>query len=136
MARAVGTVARRAFLAGTIGITAGTLLPRRARAAKRTLRVTSIRGRNSYMTYPLTDFAERVDKKTNGEIAVQFAGGPEVLTPDQQPVAVANGLFDMAQVITSFYANAMPESGALQSGPTTTSAALRKSGAFAAYDEI
>jgi TRAP-type C4-dicarboxylate transport system substrate-binding protein len=51
---------------------------------------------------------DEVRKGSKGELAIEFVGGPDVMTPFDQAMAVKRGVFQMAVVPASFYIPLVP----------------------------
>lgn len=56
---------------------------------------------------------KKVEEATNGEVKVEWVGGPESLPPKDQFEAVRNGLIDVAFSTNAYYGNIMPVSNSL-----------------------
>ncbi|MFC2013937.1 TRAP transporter substrate-binding protein DctP [Chloroflexota bacterium] len=54
-------------------------------------------------------FAERVAERTNGEIVIDYLGGPEVTPALEQPEALVSGVVDMLKIPCSYYRSLLPE---------------------------
>jgi TRAP-type transport system periplasmic protein len=54
-------------------------------------------------------FIDAVNKAGKGEVRIDFVGGPEVAPPQQQPVALRNGLFDILFGPCAYYLGLFPE---------------------------
>jgi TRAP-type transport system periplasmic protein len=51
---------------------------------------------------------DEVKKRSKGELVIEFVGGPDVMTPFDQAMAVKRGVFQMAVVPASFYIPLVP----------------------------
>jgi TRAP-type C4-dicarboxylate transport system substrate-binding protein len=133
-------IARRRFVwsaaAGTLVALAarpGRLL---AQNAKVTWRYVAFAPRNGVFTAPFAEFERQVKERTNGEMQIAFAGGPEAIGPFQAVEAVSKGVFQIALTSANFYASSLPEALALLSGNSLPIQAVRASGAFQLIDEL
>jgi TRAP-type C4-dicarboxylate transport system substrate-binding protein len=54
-------------------------------------------------------FIDAVNKAGQGSVRIDFVGGPEVAPPQQQPVALRNGLFDILFGPCAYYLGLFPE---------------------------
>ena len=79
-------------------------------------------------------FVDDVNKKGKGVVHIKFIGGPEVAPPQQQPVALKNGLFDFVFGPCAYYLGLFPE-GDFTSGFKTPMEA-RKLGGFKLVDGV
>ena len=79
-------------------------------------------------------FVDAVNKKGKGIVHIKFIGGPEVAPPQQQPVALKNGLFDFVFGPCAYYLGLFPE-GDFTSGFKTPMEA-RKLGGFKLVDGV
>jgi TRAP-type transport system periplasmic protein len=55
------------------------------------------------------NFIDEVNKEGKGLVHIDFIGGPEVAPPQQQPVALRNGLFDILFGPAAYYLGLFPE---------------------------
>ncbi len=51
---------------------------------------------------------EEVNKRSDGQLTIDYLGGPEVIPPMQQEKAVQSGMVDMGVVIGDHYATLVP----------------------------
>ncbi|MCR9140016.1 MAG: TRAP transporter substrate-binding protein DctP [Alphaproteobacteria bacterium] len=130
---------RRGVLAGTGAAVAGaTFLGGKAplyAAGKRKLRYIAFINRNSVWGKPYDFLAAEVERLSNGELEIEYAGGSDVIGGFDAPEAVANGVFDMSHSANAYFAGAVPASIALASGNASVDE-LRESGALDAYADI
>jgi len=75
-----------------------------------------------------------VNKEGKGLVHIDFIGGPEVAPPQQQPVALRNGLFDLLFGPAAYYLGLFPE-GDFTSGFKTPMEA-RKLGGYELVDKV
>ncbi len=133
-------VTRRRFVysAGAASVVAVAVRPGHlmAQAPKVTWRYVGFAPRDGVFTAPYAEFARQVKERTNGEMQIVFAGGPETIGPFQAADAVSKGVFQMALTSANFYASAVPEALALLSGHSLSIEAVRAAGAFQMVDEI
>jgi TRAP-type transport system periplasmic protein len=77
-------------------------------------------------------FVDDLNKKGKGLVHIKFIGGPEVTKPQQQPVGLRNGLFDLVYGPCAYYLGMFPE-GDFTAGFKTPMEA-RKNGGFKLVD--
>jgi TRAP-type transport system periplasmic protein len=77
-------------------------------------------------------FVDALNKKGKGLVHIKFVGGPEVTKPQQQPVGLRNGLFDLVYGPCAYYLGMFPE-GDFTAGFKTPMEA-RKNGGFKLVD--
>jgi TRAP-type C4-dicarboxylate transport system substrate-binding protein len=53
-------------------------------------------------------FVDRVNEKARGELKIIVKGGPEVMNPFDQPLAVQEGILDMSNHVATFLSNIVP----------------------------
>lgn len=83
------------------------------------------------------ELMSRIEKKSGGELAIEWRGGPEAVGSFQSVNAVGKGVFDMVVSVASYYAQGMPEAVAIHTEqPNVTLKALHESGAIKVLDEI
>lgn len=107
---------RRDMLRMGVGVGVALSAPTILRAAPPKLSYISFGARNSLWSEPFTLLADALDKATNGEVLIEFTGGPEVVGAVQAVEAVGNGVFDVVHTAPSYYAATMPSAIALSSG--------------------
>lgn len=130
---------RRSVLAATGAAVAGTAFlggkaPLYA-AGKRKLRYIAFINRKTVWGKPYDFLAAEVERLSNGELEIEYAGGSDVVGGFDAPEAIANGVFDMCHSANSYFAGAVPSSISLASGDASVDQ-LRESGALAAYSDI
>jgi TRAP-type transport system periplasmic protein len=111
------------------GLAAGT----RAEAQEIELKAVSAFPRSHENTAGFLKFIDAVNAKGKGLVHINFIGGPEVAPPQQQPVALRNGLFDLVFGPCAYYLGLFPE-GDFTSG-FKTPAEARKLGGYKLVDE-
>jgi len=84
---------------------------------------------------PLLELAERVEKKSGGELVIEWKGGPESVPPFQSAEAVSKGVFDIVQTSSTFYGSAVPDAIAIYPEKASTKS-LHAAGAIKLLDEI
>jgi len=104
-----------------------------ANAEEITLKAVSSFPRTHENTLGFLKFVDDVNKVGKGIVHIDFIGGPEVAPPQQQPVALRNGLFDMIYGPSAYYLGLFPE-GDFTSGFKTPMEA-RKLGGYALVDK-
>lgn len=132
------SLSRRSVLAGA-GAAAGTAFlggksPVFA-AGKHKLRYIAFINRNTVWGKPYDFLAAEVERMSNGELVIEYAGGSDVISGFDAPEAIANGVFDMCHSANSYFAGAVPASISLASG-TASVEQLRGSGALEAYGQM
>ena len=78
-------------------------------------------------------FIDAVNQAAKGELRIDFIGGPEIAPPQQQPVALRNGLFDILFGPCAYYLGIFPE-GDFTGGFKTPEEA-RKLGGYKLVDQ-
>lgn len=66
-----------------------------------------------YINNPFKMFVEEVNKKFEGEVEINWRGGPEVMPPFKQAEGVRNGAVDMTYTSPSYYQGLVPTSGTM-----------------------
>lgn len=64
-------------------------------------------------TEPIQIFKEIVEEKSDGQIEINYIGGPEAIPAFNQGEAIENGTLDLSLNFSSYYAEMLPESLAL-----------------------
>jgi TRAP-type C4-dicarboxylate transport system substrate-binding protein len=133
-------VSRRRFVWSAAGGTLVAVAARPGRVFAQTPKVTwryvAFAPRQGVFSAPYGEFERQVKERTNGEMQIVFAGGPEAIGPFQAVEAVAKGVFQIALSSANFYASSLPEALALLSGHSLSIKTVRSSGAFALMDEL
>jgi TRAP-type transport system periplasmic protein len=106
----------------------------RARAQEIELKAVSAFPRSHKNTAGFLKFLDAVNTKGKGLVHIKFIGGPEVAPPQQQPIALRNGLFDFVFGPCAYYLGLFPE-GDFTSGFKTPMEA-RKLGGFKLVDGV
>ncbi|MDA9008985.1 TRAP transporter substrate-binding protein DctP [Alphaproteobacteria bacterium] len=104
-------------------------------AGKHKLRYIAFINRKTVWGKPYDFLADEVDRLSNGELEIEYAGGSDVIGGFDAPEAIANGVFDMSHSANSYFAGAMPSSISLASGDASAEE-LHASGAIEAYSDI
>lgn len=137
--RAERGVTRRRFVwsAAAGALTLGAAVPLHSVSAQTVhrLRYINFGEKNSIWAEPTFELQRQVEKRSNGALKVDWAGGPEVVGPFQAVEAVSKGVFDMCHTATSYYTAAVPETISLASGRASLKV-LRDSGVIAGLDEL
>jgi TRAP-type C4-dicarboxylate transport system substrate-binding protein len=129
---------RRRFIwsAAAGGLVAAAATPfRPVKAAPVQLRYVTFGNQQSFWAKFFFELQKQVKERSAGNLAIEWAGGPEVIPPFQAVDAVSKGVFDMCFTTFSYYANAVPEGVGLQTMQASPKA-LHDSGTFAYADEI
>lgn len=66
-----------------------------------------------YINNPFGMFVEEVNKKFEGEVEINWRGGPEIMPPFKQAEGVRNGAVDMTYTSPSYYQGLVPTSGTM-----------------------
>jgi len=103
-----------------------------ARADEIVLKAASSFPRSHENNIGFLKFIEAVNKAGKGEVRIEFIGGPEVAPPQQQPIALRNGLIDILFGPCAYYLGLFPE-GDFTSGFKTPMEA-RKLGGYKLVD--
>ena len=98
-------------------------------------KVVTFQPRGKHIPKNLMMFADAVAREFDGEIRIDFLGGPEVIGPFQQPEAVRSGQIDMALTSPSFYSNLSPLSH-VNMFSNRTYDVLQDNGFYAAHEEL
>lgn len=80
-----------------------------AKAEEIELKAVSAWSKSHENTKAFLEFVDAVNKKGKGLVHIKFIGGPEVTPPQQQPVALRNGLFDIVYGPCAYYLGLFPE---------------------------
>jgi TRAP-type C4-dicarboxylate transport system substrate-binding protein len=67
----------------------------------------------NYVTWGLTRLAERVNERSQGQLKIEFLGGPEVIPGEDLPEAVRKGVVDVVAVPGAFARGLVPEANAM-----------------------
>lgn len=102
---------------------------------KVTLKAISVWEKPIIWSKPLLELAARVEKKSGGELVIEWKGGPESVPPFQSAEPVSKGVFDIVQTSPTFYASAVPDANAIYPEKASTKS-LRAAGAIKLLDEI
>ncbi len=81
----------------------------RASAQEIELKAASAFPRTHENTAGFLKFIDAVNAKGKGIVHINFVGGPEVAPPQQQPIALRNGLFDLLFGPCAYYLGLFPE---------------------------
>ncbi len=131
-------ISRRKLLATGAAATGAAFLGGKAplyAAGKTKLRYIAFINRNTVWGKPYDFLAAEVDRISNGEMEIEYAGGSDVIGGFDAPEAIANGVFDMSHSANSYFAGAVPSSICLASG-NASAEQLKASGALDAYADI
>jgi TRAP-type transport system periplasmic protein len=105
-----------------------------ARADEIELKAVSAFPKSHQNTSSFLRFLDDVNKQGKGLVHIKFLGGPEVAPPQQQPVALRNGLTDFVYGPSAYYLGMFPE-GDFTAGFKTPMEA-RKNGGFKLVDGV
>jgi TRAP-type C4-dicarboxylate transport system substrate-binding protein len=139
-ARRDGLTRRRFVWSGVAGglVAAEARFPGRALAQARpkvTLKGISVWEKPLIWSKPLLELADRVEKKSGGELVIEWRGGPESVPPFQSAEAVSKGVFDIVQTSSTFYGSAVPDGIAIYPEKASVKS-LHAAGAVKLLDEI
>ncbi len=56
---------------------------------------------------------DAINERANGAVVINYLGGPEVVNPHEQGIAVKNGVIDMSMLPTAYYEGLVPEGAML-----------------------
>jgi TRAP-type C4-dicarboxylate transport system substrate-binding protein len=59
-------------------------------------------------------FIDKINEEANGELVINFRGGPEVVAPNDIALAVQEGTFDIAMCAATFYEGLVPGARTIQ----------------------
>ena len=108
---------------------------RAASAGKVKIGYISIHNPQSFWAKFFFELQKQAKARSDGDLMIEWAGGPETMPPLQAPAAISKGVFDMCLSTFGFYGNVIPEGVALQV-ERATAKAIRASGALDYMDEI
>ncbi len=91
---------------------------------------------NSLAVEPAPIFVERVNKKAKGRLKIDLLGGPEVVAPFDQPVALKSGAIDMLAYIPHGYLKSIIPEAEAKGLSELAEWEERKTGAFELWSEI
>jgi len=74
-----------------------------------TLKLVSFLPKDQEFSFGIGWFAERVNQLSNGEITIDYLGGPEVIPPPEQPEAARTGVVDIVVTPSTIYEPLLPE---------------------------
>ena len=86
------------------------------------------------LTNDFQRYIDMVNERGEGVIQINLMGGPEVMPPQEQGTALANGLFDVLFGPPSYYTGRFPEADAFQ-GLIRAPQDVRDAGGVEIYDE-
>lgn len=105
----------RATLLSVLATLALTALPSaQVQAYNVTLRVATAYIQNNDLEKGFWTFIEKVKKLSDGQIKIQYIGGPEALPPFEQVEAVRSGTVDISTNAGSYFSSIIPEGDALK----------------------
>lgn len=84
---------------------------------------------------PFENFVKKVNEEGKGLVQIDVMGGPSAIPPFELGNAVQSGVIDMAFNTTAFYANLLPEGGALKLSDYTMQE-LRENGGWEYLNEL
>jgi TRAP-type C4-dicarboxylate transport system substrate-binding protein len=85
------------------------VLPITAEAASKEIKAVTFQIKTSKLTESFLMFVNLVNERAKGELTIKYLGGPEVIPPPDQPLAVKTGAMNMAMTLSAFYAGLVPE---------------------------
>lgn len=80
-----------------------------ASPARKEIKAVTFQIKTSKLTESFLMFANLVNERSKGELTIKYLGGPEVIPPPDQPLAVKTGAMNMAMTLSAFYAGLVPE---------------------------
>lgn len=104
-------------------------------SAEEVLRAVTAFNRNVRTPKSFLRFVDVVNREMKGALRIDYAGGPEVIPPREQAVAVRNGAIDIVYAPPNFYLGIVPEGGALGASDKTPME-VRANGGFAMLADI
>ena len=136
----VEALTRRRFIwsamAGGVVAVSGVPAPARAQGKpKVVLKAISVWEKPLVWTRPLLELMTRVEKKSGGELVIEWKGGPESVPPFQSAEPISKGVFDIVQTSPTFYASAVPDANAIYPEKASVKS-LHAAGAVRLLDEI
>lgn len=129
---------RRQFLTSSMagGVVAMASGPARAQGRSRVvLKAISTWEKPLVWNKPLLELMGRVERKSNGELVIEWRGGPESVPPFQSAEPVSKGVFDIVQTSPTFYASAVPDANAIYPEKASPKS-LHAAGVVRLLDEI
>ncbi|MBB3141391.1 TRAP transporter substrate-binding protein DctP [Halomonas organivorans] len=83
-----------------------------AQAEEITLNAVSFTPKSAVVSHGFEAFVEAINEKFDGELQINWRGGPEVMPPFRLADAVRNGSIDMAMTSPSYYSGLVPSATA------------------------
>lgn len=83
-----------------------------AQAEEMTLNAVSFTPRTAVVSHGFKEFVTAINEKFDGELEIDWRGGPEVMPPFRLADAVRNGSIDMALTSPSYYSGLVPSATA------------------------
>ncbi|MFM9270421.1 TRAP transporter substrate-binding protein DctP [Halomonas elongata] len=83
-----------------------------AQAKEMTLNAVSFTPRTAVVSHGFKEFVTAINEKFDGELEINWRGGPEVMPPFRLADAVRNGSIDMALTSPSYYSGLVPSATA------------------------
>jgi TRAP-type C4-dicarboxylate transport system substrate-binding protein len=80
-----------------------------ASPARKEIKAVTFETKMSKLTESFLMFVNLVNERSKGELTIKYLGGPEVIPPPDQPLAVKSGAMDVAMCLSAFYAGLVPE---------------------------
>ncbi|NYT67608.1 TRAP transporter substrate-binding protein DctP [Pusillimonas noertemannii] len=123
-----------AKVSGAISIAIG-LMSGVACAKEVTLQTVSLFQPGMVLSQQFERFIEKVNAEGKGLVQINFVGGASAVPPFEMGNAVSSGVVDMAYLPSPFYANLLPEAGAMALSERTTQE-LRENGGWELMNEL
>jgi len=79
-----------------------------ASPAKVTLKLVSFLPKDQEFSFGIGWFVERVKTESNGEMVINYVGGPEAIPPSEQPEAARTGVADIVVIPSTYYEHLLP----------------------------
>ncbi len=78
-----------------------------------TLKAVGAYAKNSLTMVPIGTLADLVKQRSNGQLTINWLGGPEAIATNDQPSALRNGTVDLIVTAASYYQKQVPQIGAV-----------------------
>lgn len=106
-------IARRVLVGGALAAPA-VFAAGRATAQEVVLRAVSVFQEGTAFSRPFEAFVQKVNEEGRGLVRINFIGGPRAMPPFEIGNAIRNGVIDLANTSSAFYANLLPAANAVR----------------------
>lgn len=123
----------RRFTAAVLALLTLPIAPLHAQEV--TLRALSAFAEGTFFAKNFERMIEKINRENKGVLQLRYIGGPKAIPTMEAGNALRNGVVDIANLSSAFYANLMPEGDALKLARITT-AEQRKNGAWEYFNKL